>query len=95
MFICSCIPSRGEDDVWIRPDKFDFAKRHADLDCWIGHIVEDFPLIRFMKLQNKEQYKIIRHVLIVTETYCVIPNRSKELIGPDQFEEYLISLKQI
>ena len=48
-----------------------------------------------MKLQNKEQYKIIRHVLIVTETYCVIPNRSKELIGPDQFEEYLISLKQI
>lgn len=86
--------SRGADDVWVRPDKFDFAKRHEDLDCWVGHIIEDSHQIRFMKLQNKEKYSIIHPVIGgVTETYCLIPDRSPELIDPDHFEEYLISLK--
>lgn len=87
--------SRGLDDVWIRNDKFEFAERHGELECWAGHIVESKKLVRFIKLVNKEKFPLETRVIRgIEETYRIIPEDASELIDEDDFKLYLESLKK-
>jgi hypothetical protein len=86
--------SRGSDEVWIRNDKFEFAERHKELECWASHILESKGLVRFIKLENKDKYQLEERDIQVTENYRIIPEDAKELISAEEFHRYLESLKE-
>jgi len=88
--------SRPPDDVWIRNDKFEFAENHKDLDCWIGHIVENKNLIRFLKLENKEKFPFEkREIRGIIEKFRIIPENDSGLLSLEDFNKYLESLKEL
>jgi len=89
--VTGTIRSRGIDDVWIRDDKFEYAENHPDQDCWVGHILEDSNLIRFMKLENKTKYPLREIQLKVMEKYRVVPDGDSVLKTPEEFKSYLKS----
>lgn len=84
--------ARPPNDVWIRDDKFEYAEKHLESDCWVGHIIEDPELVRFMKLENKEKYPIeVRRIRGVDERFRIIPDNDPALKTSDEFKSYLKS----
>jgi len=45
------------DDIWIRPDKFEFAKNHPNLDVFIAHYINDIDLLRFIDTKNYQSFQ--------------------------------------
>jgi len=77
-------------DIWIRPDKFEYAEKHPEIDCWVGHIEESSKTIRFIKLENKNGFSTIQpKIRGITETYKAIPITSSAIISPIDFRNYL------
>lgn len=74
------------DDIWIRPDKFEFARKNQNLPCWLGYIEESTNYVRFIKLENSDRFKTINPVIRgITETYKSIPKDSSLLLKLDDF----------
>lgn len=87
--------SRAPHDLWIRNDKFEFAERHPDFECWAGHIVESKKLIRFIKLENKEKYPLqYRAIEGNQEKFRIIPENISEVLSEEQFRIYINSLRE-
>jgi hypothetical protein len=86
--------SRGEDDIWIRNDKFEYAEKHPKLECWVAHVLENKELIRFIKLVNKDKFPLRKIQISVMETYRVIPESATEIVSAENFEKYLNSLRK-
>ena len=40
------------DNIWIRPDKFEFARNHPHLDIFIAHYINNLDLLRFVSTKN-------------------------------------------
>jgi len=84
--------ARLPNDVWIRNDKFEYAENHPDSDCWLGHIIEEPELVRFMKLENKEKYPIkVKQIRGVDERFRIIPDGDPALKTLDEFKSHLKS----
>lgn len=77
-------------DIWIRPDKFEYAEKHPEIDCWVGHIEESTNTIRFIKLENKDRFPTVNPTIRgVKETYKAIPISSSAIISSTDFNKYL------
>jgi len=84
--------ARPPNDVWIRDDKFEYAENHPESDCWVGHIIEEPELVRFIKLENKEKYPIeVRQIRGVDERFRIIPDGNSALKTLDEFKSHLKS----
>ena len=80
-----------EDDLWIRPDKFEFAKRHSNMDVWIAHYINDLDLLRFISTKNLSDLGKPKEVTIRNnkEEYLSIPVNHKSVQNIEQFIRYL------
>jgi len=77
-------------DVWVRNDKFEFAERHQEIECWVGHIIEDENLVRFFKLEAKEDFNLeSRMIRGLEERFRIIPSSSKKLLNSNEFLDHL------
>ena len=82
--------SRENVDVWVRNDKFEFAERHQETECWLGHIIEDENLVRFFKLETKEDFNLENKIIRgIKEKFRIIPSSSQKLLNPNEFLEHL------
>jgi hypothetical protein len=87
--------SRGADDIWIRNDKFEYAEKHQELECWVGHVLESKELVRFIKFENKDKYPLEnREINGNMETYRIIPEDETSITSAENFEKYLNSLRK-
>jgi hypothetical protein len=71
-------------DLWIRPDKIEYARNNPDKNCWIVHALKKRFLLRAINL-NKDflrQYENNKFRLVhprirgLTETYTAVPANS-------------------
>ncbi len=82
--------SRGNNDLWVRDDKFQYAENHKEIQCWIGHMIEETNLIRFFLLEQREQFNLKNQIIRGnTETFRIIPSNSTKLLNPYEFLEHL------
>lgn len=76
--------------IWVRPDKFQYASRHPEQECWLAHIVENNDLIRFMRLRASWRFPLIHPSIRGTaECYKNIPE--DHFKSSDFFKNYLLS----
>ena len=77
--------------LWFRPDKFEYAERHADKEIWGAHILEsEGDLVRLIKFEKgvKDKYKTIHpNIRGTTETYKEIPADDQNIVSFDEFCE--------
>ncbi len=80
-----------EDDLWIRPDKFEFAKRHSNMDIWIAHYINNLDLVRFISTKNLSGLGKPKEVAIGNnrEIYLSISVSHKSVQSIEQFIKYL------
>jgi len=79
------------DDIWIRPDKFEFAKNHPNLDIFIAHYINDKDLLRFIDTKKlselpKPEQQVINNTI---ESYIKLPYNHECIKSLDDFIEYL------
>lgn len=83
--------SRGI-DLWVRPDKFYYARRHREYDVWIAHIIESSNIIRFIKGLKKDCTEIQQIIRGNIETFISIQPNDKDIISIKEFKNYLYKL---
>ncbi len=79
------------DDIWIRPDKFEFAQSHSCLDIFIAHYVNNEDLLRFVSTKNVNNLPEPEEVVIRgnKEIYIKLPHNHELVISLDKFVKYL------
>ena len=82
---------RETDDIWIRPDKFEFAKNHPYLDIFIAHYVDDKNLLRFISTKDTNNLPEPKEIIIRgnKEIYVMLSFDHESVISSDQFIDYL------
>lgn len=71
-------------DLWIRPDKIEYAKSNSEKNCWIVHALKKRPLLRvihlnkdFLQQYENNKFRIVHpKIRGRTETYIAIPANS-------------------
>jgi len=78
------------DDIWIRPDKFDYARNHPETDCYLAHVEEINNIIRFLKLEHAERFTLITpKIRGVQEKYISVPINDLSILNEGDFEKKL------
>jgi len=79
-------------DLWIRPDKIEYAKRHREYDIWYAHTCDEENKIWFIKpiLDIKYEANVLK-VHGSNEKFVIFHKNSKEVKNIEEFKEYLIN----
>ncbi len=82
---------REEDGLWIRPDKFEFARNHPHLDIYIAHYVNTLDLLRFIPASAPESLPQPEEKSVGgrTELYIELPPSHPLITSLEEFAEHL------
>lgn len=83
----------GKDaDLWLRPDKIEYAIKHPENDVWVVHVLqkEFYPRAIHINEDFKKDYHFMRFKIVhpsirgTKETYAAIPANSSHVVDFNQ-----------